>query len=117
MYLAFGAPAPRLDFGGHVDFRITRMLKVYAKDNLPPNRVKPVPVPVIRHVLVVAHAGPDPQQHCVADMICLAFFFLLRPDEYVINSSEYTPFELKYVQLFFGQTCLNMATATDAAIM
>ena len=71
----------------------TRMLKAYAKEDLPPNRVNPVPVPVIRHILVIAHAGSD----CVADMICLALFFLLRPGEYAINTSESIPFELKDV--------------------
>ena len=93
------------------------MLKAYAKEDPPPNRVKPLPVPVIRHILVIAHAGADPQQHCVADMICLAFFFLLRPGEYAINPSESTPFELKDVQLFLGQTRLDVATATETAIM
>ena len=112
-----GTPDLRLDQGGNIDFRITRMLKSYSKADPPPNRVKPVPVAVIRRILVVAHAGPDPVQQCLADMICLAFFFLLRPGEYSISPSESTPFELKDAQLFVGQTKLNLATASEAAIM
>ena len=75
-YLSLGTPDLRLDSGGNIDFRLTRMLKAYAKSDPPPNRVKPVPVVVVRRILIVAHAGNDPLQQCVADMICIAFFFL-----------------------------------------
>ena len=101
---------------GNVDFRIQRMLKAYAKTDPPPNRVKPVPVAVIRRIMIVANAGNDKLQKAIADMICIAFFFLLRPGEYAISPSESTPFELKDVQLFIGITKLNLVTATDAAI-
>ena len=50
-------------------------------------------------------------------MICIGFFFLLRPGEYAISPSESTPFELKDVQLFFGQSKLDLATASDAALL
>jgi hypothetical protein len=39
----------------------------------------------------------------VADMICLAFFFLLRPGEYTGTPSETTPFTLHDVQCWVGQ--------------
>ena len=112
-----GAPDPRLDFGGNVDFRITRMLKAYSKEDPPPNRVKPVPIPVIRRVMVVAIASADPFNIALADMICIAFFFLLRPGEYAISTSESTPFELKDVQLFRGQRRLDLNTALDAELL
>ena len=50
-------------------------------------------------------------------MICIGFFFLLHPGEYAISPSESTPFELKDAQLFFGQSKLDLATASDAALL
>ena len=92
------------------------MLKSYAKNDPAPNRVKPVPIPVIRRILAISvHASPFEQ--CLADMICIAFFFLLRPGEYALSTSESTPFELKDVQLFRGQQRLNLTTALDAEIL
>ena len=111
-----GAPDPRLDSGGHVDFRITRMLKSYSKQDPSPNRVKPVPIPVIRRILMVAQASSSPFNLAVADMIVIAFFFLLRPGEYAISNAESTPFELKDVQLFRGQRRLDLSSASEAEI-
>lgn len=39
----------------------------------------------------------------IADMICLAFFFLLRPGEYTGTKSDTTPFTLNDVQCWIGQ--------------
>ena len=112
-----GAPDPRLDPSGHVDFRLTRMLKAYSKDDPAPNRVKPVPIPVLRRIMTIAVASDDALNLAMADMICIAFFFLLRPGEYAISTSESTPFEFKDVQLFRGQRRLNLLTATEAEIL
>ena len=93
-FLAMGSADPRLDEGNKVDFRLQRQLKSYSKDDPPPNRVKPVPVPVLRRIMVVADSAPCPVIKCTADMICIAFFFLLRPGEYAISSSDSDPFTL-----------------------
>ena len=112
-----GAPDPRLDASGAIDFRINRMLKAYSKEDPPPNRVKPVPIPVIRRIMAIALASDDPLNLGIADMICIAFFLLLRPGEYAISPSDSTPFEYKDVQLFIGQRRLPLHTATTAEIM
>ena len=116
-YLSLGAPDPRADDAGNVDFRIRQMLKAYSKTDPAPNRVKPVPVPVLRRVLAVAHAANDVFLEATADMICIAFFFLLRPGEYTVSPADSTPFELKDVQLFLGQRRLTLATALQAEIL
>ena len=114
-YLAMGASDPRLNTSGNIDFRLQRMLSCYSKQDPPPNRVKPVPVQVIRRIFAVAatlhHA---PQHQCLADMIGLAFFFLLRPGEYAHSPSDSSPFQLRDVQLFRGALRLDLAHATDA---
>ena len=49
-------------------------------------------------------------------MICLAFFYLLRPGEYTAGPSTTSPFTLADVQLFVGQIRLDLKTATDATL-
>ena len=94
------------------------MLSCYTKKDPPPNRVKPVPVTVLRRIFAVASTlQNDPQYQCLADMIGLAFFFLLRPGEYAHSPSESTAFELRDVQLFRGASRLNLSTAPDADLL
>ena len=49
-------------------------------------------------------------------MICLAFFFLLRPGEYVVSQAESSPFQVKDVQLHLGARRLNLETASEAEL-
>ena len=116
-FLKLGEIDPRLNKSGTIDFRLQRMLASYTKEDPPPNRVKPVPVQVLRRIFAVAATMTDPHFTCIADMIGLAFFFLLRPGEYARSPSDSTPFELRDVQLFLGQLRLNLATATEAQLL
>jgi hypothetical protein len=105
-FAALGTPGPRLDQQGNIDFRIQRQLRGYSRADPPPNRVKPIPVQILRHVAALA-AQPSAtlSNQAIADhMIVLAFFFLLRPGEYTgKNPSDTTPFTLQDVQLWIGQ--------------
>lgn len=116
-FLAMGQIDPRLNTSGNVDFRLQRMLASYGKADPPPNRVKPVPVSVLRRIFAVASTMTDPHYTCVADMIGLAFFFLLRPGEYAHSPSDSSPFQFRDVQMFRGQQRLNLTTATEAALL
>jgi hypothetical protein len=89
------------------------MLRAFTKQDPPPNRVKPVPIQVLRHIATRAASWDDAVQSATADMIILAFFFLLRPGEYTANSSDTAPFRLQDVQLFIGPTRLDIPTATS----
>ena len=79
--------------------------------------MKPVPVTVVRHILFAAIASQLTGNIAVADMIALAFFFLLRPGEYTATPSDTTPFCLGDVQLFVGLTRLDLSLATDAELL
>jgi hypothetical protein len=73
---------------------------------------------VIRRILTVAQQTHCPFTTALADMIGLAFFFLLRPGEYTDSpASDTSPFQLQDVQLFIGQQRLNLVTATDAQLL
>ena len=105
-----GAHDPRLNSFGKTDFRLLRQIAGYKKEDPPPNRVKPVPVQILRHVLGVAYSTQNEGNQAVADMIALAFFYLLRPGECTGTSSDTRPFYLEDVQLWIGAQRYNAAT-------
>ena len=112
-FLHMGAKDLRLDSSGNMDFRLKRTWAAWKKEDPPPNRVKPVPIRVIRHIANLAHSSSDINNHyrATADMIILAFFFLLRPGEYIDSNSESSPFRLEDVQLFIGDARLCLQTS------
>ena len=109
-----GRSDPRLTINGDIDFRIQRMLKSYSRENPPPHRVKPVPIQVLQRIVAVAQASNDQFLQATADMIILAFFFLLRPGEYADSTSDSSPFRFVGVQLFNGQRRLQLRSASIA---
>ena len=88
---------------GGIDFRLQRQLRSYRRADPPPDRVKPIPIQVIMHVLAIAFCATGTAgTQCIADMVCLAFFFLLHPGEYAGTTGDNCPFLLQDVQLFIG---------------
>jgi hypothetical protein len=73
------SPDPRNTQQGKLDFQLVkRMLACYSgEEDPPPNPVKPIPVPILRHIMAQADIAADPVNQAIADMICLSFFFLL----------------------------------------
>jgi hypothetical protein len=116
-FASVGSPDPRYTPQGNLDFRLKRMLSCYSKQDPPPNRVKPIPVPILRYIMAQAHLAQDPVNMALADMICLAFFFLLRPGEYTGTASETQPFAVQDVELYLGDLKLNKATATTDQLL
>lgn len=113
-----GLPDPRLArFSDKLDFRLRRQLANYQRVDPAPNRVKPIPLPVLMFAAAaetqwLAVIGP-----VLADMLIIAFFFLLQPGEYVHSTAkEAAPFRLQDVHLFRGPVKLNLHTISDASI-
>lgn len=108
-----GAEDIRLDSARGMDFRLKRTWAAWKKEDPPPNRVKPVPISVIRHISYLARNSTQNQVHyqALADMIIIAFFYLLRPGEYTDTNNDSTPFRFEDVQLFIGDTRLALTTA------
>ena len=101
-----GTDDPRLDTYGNIDFRLRRQFAGYKRQDPPPDRVKPIPVQIIRHLLAIAHSTANDGNQAVADMIALAFFFLLRPGEYT-TTTDNRPFYLEDIELWIGQQRLS----------
>jgi hypothetical protein len=58
----------------------------------------------------------DSPAQAIADMICLAFFFLLRPGEYTGTTSASQPFQLQDITFYIGNMRLATATASPAQL-
>ena len=109
-----GSPDPRKPAnGGLIDPRLTRQISGYHKQDPPPARVKPIPIPILRHAQDIATAAGDAESLAAADMMWLAFFFLLRPGEYTSPSEETHPFRMQDVRLWINQQPLDYRFATD----
>jgi len=116
-FLGVGANDPRKKPGEKdIDFRIQRLQAAWKKKDPPPNRVKPVPIQVLRFLAQLASESSLESTRATADMIIIAFFFLLRPGEYIDTNSESTPFTLYDVSLYIGNVYLNPLTATAAQL-
>ena len=90
------------------------MLRGYRLTDPAPNRVKPIPVPVLIRATSEAR-NTSPLMDSTADMTCIGLYYLCRPGEYAVssNASLSTPFRLADVELFVGQTRLNLASAPE----
>ncbi|EJK56345.1 hypothetical protein THAOC_23791 [Thalassiosira oceanica] len=95
-FLAVGTSDPRHDDSKKIDYRLSKMISAWKKEDPPPNRVKPIPVQVLRSNAYLARASNHDFNKATADMIMIAFFFLLRPGKYTVEGSaeESTPFRL-----------------------
>lgn len=116
-FASVGSPDPRLNAQGQPEFRLRRMLASYSRDDDPPSRVKPIPVPILRHIMAQAILAGDAVNQALADMICLAFFFLLRPGEYTGTVSATQPFQLRDAKFFLGNLPLDSTVATPDQLL
>jgi hypothetical protein len=116
MHLNVEAKDPHLNSANQIDFRLQRMFKSWKSSNPAPLRVKPIPIQVIRCVMSLSQLSSvsDFLYQTTTDMIILAFFFLLWPEEYTDNGK--TPFCLKDVQLFICPRRLNLQTSSTAKL-
>ena len=110
-FLHVGANDPRLNSANNIDFRLQRTLKAWKSTDPAPLRVKPIPISVVRRIAALSRTTEShrPLFCATADMIIVAFFFLLRPGEYTDNDKD--PFRLLDVQLFIGDTRLQVLSA------
>lgn len=115
-YKQLGSRDFRLDrFTGQLDFRLQRQQRSFEKQDPAPSRVKPIPLQLVQHVVTTAY---EPGQACeaiksTADMVCIAFFYLLRPGEYTYTKNN-TPFRLQDVHLYIDQRHIQPLQASPS---
>ena len=109
---SLGTLDPRIMVNGTFDLRLKKQLKGYARLDTPPERVKPIPMPLVASAISDAYASPDPLLRATGDCGVIGLFFLLRPGEHVhsANDNDTSPFRLKDVDFLLGHHCYNAAT-------
>jgi hypothetical protein len=111
-FARMGAPDIRKDATGSIDFRIQRQLRHYAKLDPPPARVKPVPITIIIYILQQAYGPVRHDDRCaIANIIVIAFFYLLCLGEYTGTTTDDAAFSLADIGLHVGDRRLNLFTA------
>ena len=98
---SLGAKDHRLIGPRQIDFRLSRQVAGYKVIDPPPDRVKPVPLGLLRDVHEAARLSGDIFELAVADMAMIALFYLCRPGEYAATtslSSRSDPFRLQDVE-------------------
>ena len=105
-----GARDPRLDVHGNTDFRLSRLLRLCSKQDPPSDRVKPIPIQVVKRAVDTAYRHQNEGHTAVADMMCIGFFFLMRPGEHTFTRDN-TPFKLADVRLFRDTVEVDWRTA------
>ncbi len=113
-FSALGCADPRLQPSGKLDFRLSRQLSSYSKDDPPPTRVKPIPFPIIVHSAQLCYTANTASANTTADMLLLGFFFLLRPGEYAYTDNDNAaPFRLCDIHLLINNCRLDSYSATS----
>jgi hypothetical protein len=109
-----GTDDPRYDSYGNIDFRLSRQYRSYVKKDKPPSRVKPLPITVVMAALQFACvSSPTIERESIANMICIAFFFCLRPGEYTGTTTDDQAFSLDDVTLYLGDRRLHNDLSSD----
>jgi hypothetical protein len=107
-----GPSDPRLTPGGKTEFRLGRQLRGYTREDPPPNQVKPVSVAVIAHAANLARSHNTVEAFVMIHMLCIAFFFLCRPDEYTTPTGQNAPFRWTDVTFYVGMRRVLAVNAT-----
>ena len=103
---------PRYTNTGRLHPSIDRLQRSYRKDDPPPTRVKPIPLPLVRHAIQAYHQANAFMQ-ALLDLTVIAFFFLLRPGEQCYDKQNNHPFRLQDVSFQSPNATSNAATITD----
>jgi hypothetical protein len=103
-------------------------LHSWSRDDVPPARVKPIPIQIILTILSIAFHATDPSTDAakaIDDMAVSALYYLLRPGEYTGTATDDAALRLQELQLFIGDrfldTCVapisDMEAATSASLV
>ena len=71
-----GAPDPRLNSMGAIDFRLGQQFATHVKEDHAPGILRPLPVSILHCMDSVAKSG-SPRDQAISDLAWIAFFFLL----------------------------------------
>ena len=85
---SMGANDPWLMATGQTLTNLTKLYKSYAKEDPPPEHVKPIPIQIIEHLLEMYQFTTDPMTQATINFTIIRFFFLLRPGEHTFSRPD-----------------------------
>ena len=118
-FSALGASDPRESAPNKIDFRLQRQLRGYKRNDPAPARVRPIPWPALREAQRIALSSAGTEKECtLVDLMWIAYFFLLRPGEYLYTTGEHA-FRLQDIVLRIGSvdhnaTNVNLEQASES---
>ncbi|EJK58365.1 hypothetical protein THAOC_21518, partial [Thalassiosira oceanica] len=112
-FLAVGSPGPWHDDSRKTSYRLSKMISAWKKEDPPPNRVKPIPVQVLRSIAYLARDSNRDFNKATMDMIMIAFYFMLRPGEYTVDCGRVR----RGVNALSKMVSTAKSSASDAAVM
>ena len=120
MLANMGTPDLRLDAHGKQRKMLSNLFCACAKDDPPPDWIKPIPIQLVKHAVNALQANatmPVHLRHAIADCIVIGCFFSLQPGEHVCTQGDDNhPFHLQDVSVVTPNGTFNAATATKAQL-
>ena len=112
-FTLLGAPDPRKNSLGNIDPRLSRMYRTWRNSDPAPSRVKPCPIQILHQAqhLINTARQPSPYDVAAMDMAWIAFFFLLRINEWA-KSRHHDPLRLRDINFVRHGTVLDWHTCT-----
>jgi len=112
-----GSPDPWLNQLGAIDYRLSRLLRGFQATDPAPNQARPIPLCIIHTTLEMAATSPTAGAQAIADMACIAFFFLLRPGEYTASHNNDNSFTINDIQLLRDDLVLPWSTTPEPKLL
>ena len=117
-FTRMGTEDPWKTAHGVIDYRIQSQLRPFEKNDPAPVRVKSVPITLVIHALFFAYqTNPTSERKAIASVICVAFFFCLRPGEYTRTTTDDQAFALIDVGLFIGTPRLRNKHSSEPELL
>ena len=100
---------PRYGDGQRMHLELAHLSRSYSKADPPPYKVKPTPIPLVRHAC--QHTS-TPFTQARSNMTIAGFFYMLRPGEYTYCRRNNHPFRLQDVTFQTPLGLINAATGS-----
>ena len=112
-FASLGTLDPRLISFGKQDFCLGRQVRSYQKFDRPLVRVNHLPIFIVLCLFKLSLAYSSDRLKALANLICIAFYFCLRPGEYTVTTSNDHAFSLNDVGLFSLYQQLSLCDTPD----
>jgi len=112
-----GALDPWLNQLGTIDFCLSCLLQGFRATDPAPNCTQPIPLRINHTTMEMATTSLTGGALAIADMACIAFFFLLCPGKYTASSNSNNSFTINDIQLLHDDLVLPWNTTPEPELL